>query len=136
MPLDQNPHQRVTRSGCVGFSMYVCGFSVPQMRQFCLGHQDRNDLHRKRWYFLSKSASSVSRTQAHLTKRKPNWTLYGVIPRSLCKIRLNDVSEMFKCWERRRIVVDGASHILLHQQYCSRVYALFLASHALVYRCL
>ena len=36
MPLDQNPHQTVTRFGCVGFSMYACGFSVSQMRQFCL----------------------------------------------------------------------------------------------------
>ena len=36
MPLDQNPHQTVTRFVCVGFSMYACGFSVPQMRQFCL----------------------------------------------------------------------------------------------------
>ena len=36
LPLDQNPHQTVTRFGYVGFSMYVCGFSVPQMRQFCL----------------------------------------------------------------------------------------------------
>ena len=35
-PLDQNPHQTVTRFWCVGFSMYACGFSVPQMRQFCL----------------------------------------------------------------------------------------------------
>ena len=36
MPLDQNLHQTVTRFGCVGFSMYACGFSVPQMRQFCM----------------------------------------------------------------------------------------------------
>ena len=36
MPLDQNPHQTVTRFEWVGFSMYACGFSVPQMRQFCL----------------------------------------------------------------------------------------------------
>ena len=36
MPLDQNPQQTVTRFGCIGFSMYVCGFSVPKMRQFCL----------------------------------------------------------------------------------------------------
>ena len=26
IPLDQNPHQRLTRFGCVGFSMYACGF--------------------------------------------------------------------------------------------------------------
>ena len=36
MLLDQNLHQRVTRFGCVGFSMYACGFSVPQMRLFYL----------------------------------------------------------------------------------------------------
>ena len=35
MPLDQNPHQTVTRFGCVDFSMYARGFSVPQMRQIC-----------------------------------------------------------------------------------------------------
>ena len=34
--LDQNPHQTVARFGCFGFSMYVCGFSVLQMRQFSL----------------------------------------------------------------------------------------------------
>ena len=72
-------------------------------------------------YFLPKSASSVSRSQTHLAKQKhigwsigfnswTNWTLYGVIPRSLCKIRLNDVSEMFNCWERWWINVDGAFH--------------------------
>ena len=26
MPLDQNPHQTVTRFGRIGFSMYACGF--------------------------------------------------------------------------------------------------------------
>ena len=36
MPLDQNPHQTVTRFGCIGFSVYACGFSVPQMQQLCL----------------------------------------------------------------------------------------------------
>ena len=32
----QNPLQTLTRYGCLGFSMYACGFSVPQMRKFCL----------------------------------------------------------------------------------------------------
>ena len=87
--------------------------------------------------FLPKSTASVNRSQAHLAKRKrigwsigfnswSNWTLYGVIPRSLCKIRLNDVSEMFNCLEKRWIDVDGAS--------LTWVYALFLAFNALVYR--
>ena len=34
MPLDKNPHQTVTRFGCVDFSIYACRFSVPQMLQF------------------------------------------------------------------------------------------------------
>ena len=36
MNLDQNPQQTVTQFGCVGFLMYAFGFSVAQMRQFCL----------------------------------------------------------------------------------------------------
>ena len=36
MHLDENPHQTVTRFKCVGFSMYACRFSVPQIWQFCL----------------------------------------------------------------------------------------------------
>ena len=34
MALDQSPHQIVTRFGCVGFTMYACGFSVPQCCSF------------------------------------------------------------------------------------------------------
>ena len=51
--------------------MYACGFSVPQMRQFCLfTYPPRsNELLLKRWFFLPKSGSSVSRSQAHLAKR-------------------------------------------------------------------
>ena len=37
-----------------------------------------------------------------------NCTLYGFIPRSLCKILPTYVYEMFNCWERRWIDVDGA----------------------------
>ena len=33
--MDQNPHQTVSRFRRGGFSMYACGFSGPQMRQFC-----------------------------------------------------------------------------------------------------
>ena len=113
----------MTRFGCVSFSMYMCGFSVPQMRQFCLFTYPP----RSKWassekiILLLKSASSVNRSQAHLSKGKcigwsigfnswTNWTFYDIIPRSLCKIRLNDVSEMFNRWERRWIDVAGFSH--------------------------
>ena len=36
MPLDQNPHQTVTRFGYVIFSTYAGGFSVLQMQQIML----------------------------------------------------------------------------------------------------
>ena len=36
MPSYQNPHQTVTRCGCIGFSMMTFGFSESQMRQSCL----------------------------------------------------------------------------------------------------
>ena len=42
---------------------------------------------------------------------------------------IHEISEMFNCWERRYI--DG-TYFLPQQQY-SRVYALFLAFHALIY---
>ena len=74
MPLDPNLHQRVTRFACVGSSMYACGFSVPQLRQFCLFIYPP----RSKWassenmMLLPKSASCVSRSQAHLAKRIHN----------------------------------------------------------------
>lgn len=36
MPLDQNADQKVISFGCIGFSIYECGSSLPQMQQFCL----------------------------------------------------------------------------------------------------
>ena len=55
MALNKNPHQTVTRFSCVDFSIYVmCGFSVPQIRQFYFTlhtHHDQNELHLKRWFF-------------------------------------------------------------------------------------
>ena len=78
---------------------------------------------------LLKSTFCVSRSLAHLAKRKrlewsigfnswSNWTLYDVIPRSSCKIRRNDVSEMFSCWERRWIYVVGAWFIVKIGIFC------------------
>ena len=54
------------------FSMYAPnGFLCPKCNNFACLHtrQDQNELHLKRWFFLPKSASSVSRSQAHLAKR-------------------------------------------------------------------
>ena len=75
MPLDRNPHQIVTRFGCVGFSMYASGFSVSQMRQCCLftyPPRSKWASSEKMFFFLPKSASRVCRSQAHLAKRIHN----------------------------------------------------------------
>ena len=80
MPLDQNPHQTVTRYWSVGFSVYACGFSVPQMRQFCLftyPPRSKLALSRKMIFFpkigiFCKSiAGSLSEAKAH---KMANWT--------------------------------------------------------------
>ena len=51
MLLDLNPYRTVTRFGCVGFSIYACGFSVSQMRHT---RQNQNELHLKRCFFFAK----------------------------------------------------------------------------------
>ena len=79
--------------GVLSFQCMPAGFLCPKCDNFACLHtrQDQNELHPKRWFFLAKSASSVSRSQAHSAKRKrigwsvgfnswTNWTLYGVIP--------------------------------------------------------
>ena len=60
MPLDQNLSQAVTRFGCVGFSMYACGFSVPQMLQFCLFTYDD--------FFFCQNRHSQDNEHAELTE--------------------------------------------------------------------
>ena len=70
-----NPHQTVTRFGCVGFLIYMYGFFVPQMRQFCLFTYPP----RSKWassekmICLPKSASSLSRSQAHFVALSKRW---------------------------------------------------------------
>ena len=138
----------MTRFGCVWFSVYACGFSAPQMLQFCLFAYppwSKWASSEKMIFFLLKSASSVSRSQAHLAKQKGigwsiyfnfwiNWTLCGVIP----KFVMQNSSQ----WCPRYTIIDNDcelmlmalhTHFLSLQQY-SRVYALFLVFHALVYR--
>ena len=114
------------------------GFLCPKCDNLACLHTrpDQNVLHLKRWFFLPKSTSPVSRSQAHFAKRKrigksigfnsqTNWTLYGVIPRSSCKIRLNDVSEMLNYWKRWWIDVDGAFCHSSNILGCTHCFCLF-----------
>ena len=121
------------------------GFLCPKCKNFACLHtnQDQNELHLKRWYFLPKSVSSVSRSQAYLVKRKRiGWSIgfnsWTFVWRHT-KVFMHNFSQW--CF-RISIVENNGSHLMLivlqthflsQQQYC-RLYALFLAFHALVYR--
>ena len=106
MPLHQNRHQTVTRFGCVGFSMYVCGFSVPQMRQFYLFTY----LPRSKWassekmiFFCDKSASSVIRSQVHFPKLFKR-SFAGSMKLIICQIRHNlsvTIHEISTSWKKK-----------------------------------
>ena len=97
--------------------MYACGFSVPQMRQRCLFTYPP-------WSKWVSSEKMICKSIAvPLSAAKTYWMVnwfqllnqWNFVWRSLwslCKIRLNDVFEMFSCWKRRWLDVDGASHTL------------------------
>ena len=65
----------------LGSSAFQCkraGFLCPKCDNFACLHtrQNQNELHVKRWFFLPKSASSVSRSQTHLVNRKRSgWSI-------------------------------------------------------------
>ena len=125
MSLKQNPHQTVILVGSVSFSMYACGFSVPQMRQFCLFTY----LPRSKWasseemvFFLPKSASSVSRLQAHFSSVVQAYTqaysFGGRIKIIICQIRhvlSVTIHEVSISWKK---TLDGGSYIFFKK--CKR----------------
>ena len=61
MLLDQNPHQTVTRFGCVGFSMYAC------VRQY------QNELHLKIWFFFAEIGIFCKSIAGPLCEVKTHW---------------------------------------------------------------
>ena len=75
MPLNQNPHQTVTRFGWVGFSMYAYGFSVPQIRKYCLFTYPR----RSKWaspekmIFFAKIGIFCKSIAGPLSEAKTHW---------------------------------------------------------------
>ena len=111
MPLDQNLHQTVTRFGCVGFSMYYCGFSAPQMRQFCLFTYPP----------ISKWVSSekMSRSHTNLAKLKllwwsisfNSWTNRKFVSMMSPKCSIVE-NEMFKWWWRFKHTFCHSSNII------------------------
>ena len=117
MPLDQNPHQIVTRFGCVGLSMYACGFSMPKMRQFCLFTYPP----RLKWassekmiFFLPKSATSVSQSVAIFPSVVQVYTLshsFGGRIKLICQIRHElrvTIHEVSTSWKK---TLDGGPYM-------------------------
>ena len=118
MPLDQNVHQTVTRLGCVGFLMYACKFSMPQMWQFCLLTYPP----RLKWassekmiFFLPKSASSVSRSQAYFPSVVQAYTqpysFDGRIKLIICQIRRELSATIYEISTSWKKTVDGGPYI-------------------------
>ena len=99
------------------------GFLCPKCDNFDCLHirQYQNEIHLKRWFFFTNIRIFCKSIAGPFSEAETHWMvnllqlqnqLYGVIPRYLCKIHLNDASEMFNCWERRWIDVDDASSTL------------------------
>ena len=132
MPLDQKPHQTVTRCGCISFFMTTCGFSDSQIHNSACSHSHRgeNELRQKRWFFGKNAhlqpcvVQPIGRTEnasdGHAVSILALIELCTASPRSLFKILLKEVSEMFKFWERWRVDIDGCSHSE-QQQQCFRL---------------
>ena len=78
--------------GASAFQCIRAGFLCPKCANFACLHtrQDQNELHLKRWFFLPKSASFVSRSQSDFTalfKRIQSYSFGGRIKLIICKIR-------------------------------------------------
>ena len=89
--------------GCVCFSMYECGFSVPKMRQFACLHirQDQNELHLKRWFFFTKMGPFPSIVQAYTQ----SYSFGGRIKLIICQIRHElsaIIHEISTSWKKSR----------------------------------
>ena len=139
---DQNPHQTVTQFRCVGFSMYACEFSVSQTRQFpLLTYPPRSKWasSEKMVFFFAKigifcksiaGPFSEAKTLQLLNQLNFVWHHTKVFMQNLlmmspkCSIVENDGELM---------LMTLHTDFLPQQQY-SRLYALFLAFYALVYR--
>ena len=117
MALHQNPHQTLTRFGCVRFSIYAWGFSVPQMWQFFLfTYPPRSKwAFSKKLMFLPKSTSSVSRSVAIFPSVVKGYTqpysFGGRIKLIICQIRHElsvTIHEISTSWKK---TLDGEPYI-------------------------
>ena len=101
-------------------------FLCPKCDNFPSLHtrQDQNELHLKRGFFFAKIGIFYKSIAGLLSETKTHWMVnwlqllnqLNFVWRHTKVFMQNssliDVSEMFSCWERRWIDVDGASHTL------------------------
>ena len=114
MPPNQNLHQTVTRFGCAGFSMYACGFSVPQMQQFCLFSYPP----RSKWasyeqiiFFLPKSASAAPRWPNDICSAADN---------AIFKNRAQNIEYRFSCVARSTVLLKPNVASILLFNFCEQ----------------
>ena len=134
--MNQNPRQTLTLFVCVGFSMYVFGFSMLQMRQFCLFTYPPSSkwVSSKKMIFFCQNLYLLTVGWSIGFKSWTTWpcmsSYQGLYAKFIsimspkCSIVENDVELM---------LMALYAHFLPQQQF-SRLFALFLAFHALVYR--
>ena len=142
MPLDQNPHQKVTRFGCVGFSMYACRFSVLQIQQFrWFTYPPRTKwassgkIFAKIGIFCKSIAGPLSETITH-------WMVQELKPIELCIASYQGCyAKLVSMMSPKCSIVETDSELILmalHTHLLPSVNilgcALFLTFHALVYR--
>ena len=123
MPLDQNPHQTVTRFGCGCFSMHACGgFLCPKCVYFACSHirQDQNELHLKKLFFFFAKIGIFCKSitgplsEAYTNVYKP-YSFGGSIKLIICQIRhelsftIHDISTSWKKNVRCRTLYNTAS---------------------------
>ena len=124
MPLDQNPHQTMTRFGCVGFQCMCAGFLCPKCDNFAclLTRHYQTKLHLKRWFFFAKIGIFCKSIASLLSQG-----LYAKLV-SMMSLKCSTVED-----DGELMLIGLHTHFLPQQQY-SRIYTLFLTFHALVYR--
>ena len=117
MQLDQYPQQTLTHFGCVGYSMYACRFSVPQMRQFYIYTYIPSKIKMsfiwKDVFFFAKIGifckSMAGQLHSVVQAHTQPYSFGGRIKLIICQIRHElciTIHEISTCWKKK---LDGGS---------------------------
>ena len=106
MPLDQNPHQTVTRFGCVGFQCMHGRFSGPKMRQFYLftyPPKSKWAPFEKNIFFAKIVKSNIAIFPSIVQASTQPYSFGGRIKLIVCQIRHDlsvGISEISSSWKK------------------------------------